>query len=293
MAAPMKGIWLARYGQPYSGATVWGTGINSVHSYYGSDLARQEPIRPMHGLAPPQHDRTEPHEGRPSSTHRDYLYGYVPEDRTYTTLETDERPPWNISTPDNPSRFAAGNQPPVDATGAQKNRFRDTFGGAFSHWRGKLPRANYMIPTETVTEGWRNKPKGEPANAKPSDPKQYEIQTSMAQRYQVRNNAHAVARGADMPREPIASRVIGQRIKVYSGNERHWDMFPRQQTPDELAREFYYRTAGTGEPAWMENNEQWNIAAIERTPPPDPYIGTPDTGESLQYGYAGEDYFYA
>jgi hypothetical protein len=114
----------------------------------------------------------------------------------------------------------------------------------------------------------------------------------MAQRYQTRVNDHAVQRNADEPRSPISSLVTGQKIKYYSGGERHYDMTPRQQTP-ETAREFFYRTAGTGEPSWMEDNEQWDIVGMERTPPSDPYVGIPDTGDQLQYGYSGEDFFYA
>lgn len=292
MAAPMKGIWAARFGQPYSGATVWGTGINDVHSFYGSPPARDAPIRPLNDMPQELHDVTPPHEGTSSSTSSDYSFSYTGEGSIRTTLHPDERVPWDVETPDSPARFSSQGQPPYNASGAAKSRFRDTMGGAFTFWRGKLPRANYAVPTETVSEGWKNKPKGSPADAKPSDPAQYEIQTSMVQRYRTRNNAHAVGRGADEPRAGIMSRVIGQRVKVYSGGERHYDMYPKQQTPD-TERVFYYRTAGTGMPGWMETNEQWDMQAIERTAPPDPYIGTPDTSDQLVFGYTPEDYFYA
>src|SRR5215471_16134728 len=135
MAAPMKGIWAQRFGQPYSGAGVWGTGINDVHAYYGSDPARDIPIRPMQGMPQETHDVTPPHEATSSSTNRDYAFSYAPEGSTRTTLEPDERPSWDVPTTDNPSRFSTHGQPPYNATGAQKNRFRDTLGGAFSFWR--------------------------------------------------------------------------------------------------------------------------------------------------------------
>ena len=293
MAAPMKGIWAARYGQPYVGAGVWGTGINDVHSYYGSDPARDAPIRPMQGMPQDVHDVTPPHEATSSSTNRDYGYSYAPEGQLRTTLNYDERVPWNIVPEDSPARFSSQGQPPVNASGAAKSRFRDTLGGAFSFWRGKLPRANYQVPTETVSEGWLNKPNfGPVARGKPSAWGQYERQTSMQQRFQTRANTLAVQRSTDEPREPIASRVVPQRTPVYSTGQRLYDMFPRQQSPD-TEREFFYRTAGTGQPGWMENNEQWTIDAVERTPPPDPYIGTPDTSGQLEFGYTPEDYFYA
>jgi len=293
MAAPMKGIFAARFAQPYSGASVWGTGINDVHMYYGSPPARGAILRPMEGMPGEHHDITPPHEAVPEREHAGKYWGYQPEDSTYTTLEVDDRPDWTVAPQDSPTRFKTDQIPPLNATGAAKNRFRGIFGGAFQTWRANLPRGTYMIPSETVTEGWRNKPnEGPVAVAKPSDPSQYEIQSSMAQRFQTRENAHAVARNTDEAREPIASRVVPQRSPIYSTGERLYDMFPYQQTPTR-AREFYYRTAGTGEPDWMESNEMWTIDAIERTAPPDPYIGTPDTSTALQFGYAPEDYFYA
>ena len=292
MAAPMKGIWAARFGQPYTGAGVWGTGINDVHAYYGSPAARGIPIHPIEGLPQEIREVTPPHEGTSSSTGRDYSFSYAPEGTAITTLEPDDRVPWDIETPDSPVRFSTQGQPPYDASGARKNRFRDTLGGAYTFWRGKLPRATYQIPTETVNEGWLNKPNfGPVARAKPSDPAQYEMQTSMAQRFQTRANGAAIARGTDEAREPIESRVVPQRSPVYSTGERTYDMFPKQQSPDSLQRDFYYRTAGTGVPSWMEANETYDIDAIERTPPPDPYVGNPDF--SGQYGYSPEDFFYA
>jgi hypothetical protein len=293
MAAPMKGIFVQRFAQPYSGAGVWGTGINDVHMFYGSPPARLIPINPMENLPGEQHDITPPHEAVPQREPPGYQWGYVPEDSTYTTLDTDNRVTWGVSTEDSPVRFSSQGQPPLNATGAAKNRFRDTLGGAYQTWRGKLPRADYRIPNETVNEGWLNKPNfGPVAMAKPSDPIQYEVQTSMEQRFQIRDNRASLARGTDEPREPIASRVQPQRSPVYSTGQRLYDMFPRQQHPD-TEREFYYRTAGTGVPDWMETNEQWDINAVERTPPPDPYVGTPDTSSQLQFGYSEEDYFYA
>lgn len=293
MAAPMTGIFKARFAQPYSGATVWGTGINPVHLYYGSEPARGALIRPMEGMPQEHHDLTPPHEGVPQHTYPGYEWGYQPEDSTYTTLEVDSRPDWTVAPEDSPVRFQPNQIPPLNATGAAKARFRGIFGGAYQTWRANLPRGNYMIPNETVSEGWLNKPNfGPVAIAKPSDPAQYERQTSMTQRFMVRDNRASLARNTDEIREPIPSRVVPQRSPVYSTGERSYDMFPRQHTPT-TEREFYYRTAGTGEPEWMEDNQMWEISAVERTPPPDPYVGTPDTASALQFGYAPEDYFYA
>jgi|SRR5215510_15444776 len=291
MALPQKGAWARRYSQPYTGALAWGTGINLVHGQYGSEPLRLRPIPPWQGdvshVGRAEHQA--PAEAVPQAYIPAELFGYTLEDSTYTDLERDDRPGWDVLPEDNPSRRTSEGQPPWNATGASKERFRAVKGGAYSIWQYVNGMKQPPAITETVSEGWRNKPKGSPANAKPSDPSQYEIQTSMMQRYQTRNNRLAVNRGTDPARAPIGSRVVGQKLKVYSGERRHYDMFPFQQ--DEIPRPFYYRTAGTGRQEWLEANEQYDIAAIERTPPQDPYIGEPET--SIGYGYTSEDYFYA
>jgi len=67
-------------------------------------------------------------------------------------------------------------------------------------------------------------------------------------------------------------------------------MLPKEQTATRR-RDFYYRTAGTGIQEQMTPNETWDVEAIERTPPDDPYIGNQDT--AITYGYTPEDNFYA
>jgi hypothetical protein len=283
MALPQKGAWARRYQQPYSGASVWGTGVHGIHSVYGSPPSRQQGIHPRQG------EISVPAESVPEELHPKMLWGYQLEDSLYSDLQTDDRPPWDVPPEDSPARYSAGQQPPWNASGGYKNRFRGVKGGAYSIWQYVNGMKQPPAISETVTEGWRNKPKGSPADAKPSDPSQYEMQTSMQQRYRNRNNRLAVVRGTDEPREDIGSRVIGQKLKIYSGEKRHYDMYPFQQ--DEIPRPFYYRTAGTGRVDEMLPNEQWDIDPLERTPPPDPYIGQEDT--TFNYGYTPEDNFYA
>lgn len=291
MAIPIKGAYLNTYAVPYVGAKVWGTGYNPVHMYYGSPAARLNAINPREG------DVTPPFAGVPDqliSNGGDWGYSeqeVALEGQQY--FIRDDRPGWDIESPNNPSRYSTDDHPPWNASGAAKTRFRAIMGGAYSMWRGKLPRADYMIPSETVSEGWVNKPTGRPANAVTPDPSQLIVQTSPVQRYRARNNDHAVARATDAARSHINSRVSGQRTPRYSEGERLYDMFPKQQHPDSpiMQRDFFYRTAGTGLQDQMQPNAMWEVNAIERTPPPDPYIGQQDT--SYQYGYTPEDNFYA
>jgi hypothetical protein len=291
MALPTKGAWARTYGQTYPGASpqIWGTGINPIHYYYGSPADRLSAINPR------QDETTPPYTSVPEALLPTELWGYTPDDSPYTGVEYDNRQPWDVPVEDRLARIATPQgYPPYTATGAYRNRWRSLRQGAFRWYQDNFINK----PSETVSEGWLNKPSsgmhmGTPADAKPSDPAQYERQTSMQQRYQTRNNQLAVERSTDEPRAPINSLVTPAKIKVYSEGERNYDMLPREQTP-EMARPFWFRTAGIGPEYYMDNNEVTARQAIDRTPPPDPYIGTPDTSqEQLNFGYTDEDNFYA
>lgn len=285
MAGPLSGAW-ARQNVGYSGASVWGTGINPVHAYYGSPPARVGNLAMREGEVIPAAvsypEQLIPHD----------LWGYQLEDSLYTGVQYDDRPNWTQS----PSQFRGhtGNQPSWAAGGATKSRFRAMRDGARRVFRSHSPRlddAQYQVPSETVSEGWLNKPHGIPADSQPSDDKQLTRQTAMQQRYQTRVNDAAVARATDVPRTGIASLVTGQKLKVYSGGERHYDMEPREQDP--IPRAFWYRTAGTGQPGDMLANTMYTIQPLQRIPPAEPSMGVPETSQSGGYGYTSEDMFYA
>lgn len=286
MAGPVSGEWSRQYLQDYSGAAVWGTGINPVHSYYGSPPARVGNLSQRAGEATP------PFMGTSEGILPTELWGYQLEDSLYTGVEYDDRPNWG----DVSSQFRGrtDNHPSWVAGGMTKQAFRALKNGAHRVFRSSFPVADgiqYQVPSETVSEGWLNKPKGAPADSVPSDDKQLIIQTAMTQRYQTRINDAAVKRGTDEPRTGIASLVTGQHLKVYSGGERHYDMEPRQQ--DTIPRAFWYRSAGTGDPGDMLANTMYTVSPMQRIPPPEPSIGAPETGLSGNYGYTSEDHFYA
>lgn len=156
------------------------------------------------------------------------------------------------------------------------------------YWPISAEQANSK-PTETVSEGWINKATSFTAYAEPSDPSQYEVQTSMRQRFGTRDNHRAQARCTDDPRAKIASRVEPMVEKVWSTGERTYDMFPFQI--DQIERPFRFRTAGVGPAQWMETNEYNAMTPYQRIPPPDPAAGVPEVGSEL-YGYTGEDTMY-
>jgi|SRR5215472_8283412 len=285
-AQEVTGLWKRRYVN-YSGAQVWGTGVNQIHYYYGSQPDRVQATRLREGEVTPAW------ESIPETLQGKELWGYQSEDSSYTGVQYDDRPNWGDCTYDEKVRSDTGNQPSWAAPGSVNETFRSRFGGAFRTFRGQMTSSEgmlavgYVVPSETVSEGWLNKPQGTPANSKPSDDKQLIVQTSMTQRYRARNNRAAVARGTDDPRTDIQSKVTGQRIKVYSGGERHYDMLPKEQ--ETILRPFWYRTAGTGRQGDMIPNTMYSISAIERIPPPDPSMGTAETDLGSEYGYSTED----
>lgn len=287
-AQEVTGLWKRNF-TGYSGAMVWGTGSDNVHSYYGSEPLRLQeyPVR--------QGEITPPHQAVADKLQAQELWGYQVEDSTYTGVVYDDRPNWTEDTPNVNARMDTGDQPAWSAPGYVNERFRTMFGGAYRTFRGAFIGGDgigYVQPSETVSEGWLNKPQGSPADSKPSSDAQLIVQTSMRQRYATRNNMQAVTRGTDDPRAEIGSKVTGQRIKVYSGGERHYDMLPKEQ--DTILRPFWFRTAGTGRAGEMVPNTLWSIRAVQRIPPADPSMGPAETEIDTTYGYTSEDtQFYA
>lgn len=282
-AQEVSGLWKRQF-TGYSGANVWGTGVNDIHSFYGSEPLREKEYPTREG------EITPPHQGVPDKLQPTELWGYQPEDSTYTGVVYDDRPNWTEDPPNLAVRSDTGNQPSWAAPGIVNERFRTMFGGAYRTFRGAFTASDgigYVQPSETVSEGWLNKPQGMPADSKPSSDNQLIIQTSMRQRYATRNNTQAVTRGTDDPRAEIASKVTGQRLKVYSGGERHYDMLPKEQ--DTILRPFWFRTAGTGRPGEMVPNTLWSIRAVQRIPPADPSMGVAETAIDNTYGYTTED----
>jgi hypothetical protein len=199
-------------------------------------------------------------------------------------FDQDDWPDWEETTSQTRRNVPPESSRPWQSPPGVITRLRSRLGGA----RNQNYKQSSQIPTETVSEGWLNKATGNLADSEPSDDSQIFIQTSRIQRYETRNNTHAVMRGTDDERSTIPSRVAGQKLKYFSGQERHYDMFPFQQ--DEIIRPFWYRHAATGPQEWMDPNEMYVSTAIQRTPPPDVGSGTPDIDLTLgTYGYTNED----
>lgn len=325
MGEPISGAW-ARTRQAavgYSGARRWGNGINAVH-YHRGETGRPQNARLT---ANQMGDFTEAAIGKDDIINASW--GYTLEDiagadvftQTAFTGMTFVQDGWPSWEPEGFTNAGGENTPPAggasapdgfntpvtrgsipnfarrpwNMTGAAKNRLRGYRAGA----RDLDSEVSNQIPTETVNEGWLNKAAsgmgdGEipDDNVMPSAVAQYERNTSMQQRHKTTDNSRSVGRSTDDPRSSIPSRIAPMKLKVFSGEERHYDMFPYQM--DDMPRAFTYRTAGTGPASYLLSNDQHNRQALQRTPPADPSQGIPDTelSDETAYGYSGEDQGY-
>jgi hypothetical protein len=261
----------------YTGARKWGTGINPVH---GVAFSLDEPTGQKtpttatgpnstgpetlpEGLLNPQDEA--PEFGYTDEDFASYVWGYGPQ------TGTSDRPGTDVQTAqlrfDVPGNYPGmGNEPGPPGGTAMRSEEHGDIAGSIAKLGDK---------EETVGEGWYNKGVAGVADSTTSAPEQYERNTSMAQRDQVRAGSQAQAGRASEQLAPIGSwrPTWGMRIKPWSGGRRHYDMTPRVQ--EQMLRPFWYRQAGTGYRQWMAANEAFNyqVEPLQRNPVPDPYLG--------------------
>jgi hypothetical protein len=122
-------------------------------------------------------------------------------------------------------------------------------------------------------QGWLDKQTGDLEEALPSDPSQYEMQTSMTQMHKERAGSQRGSGSASEYSAPVPGirPTMRQRLLILSGRERHYEMTPRRQ--DLVLRPFQYRTAGTGNPDLMQPNGMYQSQPLQRTPVADPWQG--------------------
>jgi hypothetical protein len=161
-------------------------------------------------------------------------------------------------------------------------------------------------PTGGVSGGWLNKARGQVARPEAQlvgDPAaEWAVNTGQVQGQGLKSsdNSRAVARGTDSPREGIQSRTAGMVVRQFprsfamGGGSGVADMFPYQQTAG-LKRPFATRHAGL--PPFEEHtwNEMESRVPLQRTVPPDPYQGDPETvgatgGTDAIYDESGDFY---
>jgi hypothetical protein len=300
----------------YAGNYVWGTGINRIHAYRQPTGRPQNYNEPLSDLdkrtlahmtgdpgfietGPPWGYQEEDLAGLDVFANPDVaIHGYAQEDDQHTNWGDGLGFTDRATIPDNQSR--PWQDPPGQRRWLRSQKYA---GGPRGGATNAGPQPTYQnsneLPTETVSEGWINKGvtggliDSQEYDAEPAPTHQAFIQTSMVQRHRMLNNDRAVQRGQDEPRESIASRIVGPKIKTYSGEEvdsnRHYDMTPYEA--DAIPRPFKYRTFGTGPQKYTQNNMQYERIAMQRTPAPDAGLGEPDTELDTQTdgGYTSDD----
>lgn len=293
MALPIAGSWIANNANAndYVGALKWGTGNNPIHEIWG-----EGPPLNRTGRQPGPSSADTPNVSVPDSLtfgDGEQDWGYTMED-IGTQIYSGMTPEWGETTNelrsqnefDHPDWEDVSSDPVV-------TDFRRRPEMSNIIWSGTRLDS---FPTETVSEGWLNKEAGKINDAEVSDPVQYERQTSMQQVNPAagRNNGAAQLRATDDPRSKILTRLVGMKIKPWSQGKRNEDMFPYQQ--DSMVRPFWYRTAGTDDPAKLAPNEMYVSDPIQRDVPPDPYLGPLSSqvgeGDEGNYGWTPEDMQY-
>jgi len=280
---PITGTWKTRTAFQ-AGAAKWGTGWNPIHGVRaGVGRSDEPPNLIFDGTAaagPIDPSVTDPYTpenlGYSDEDTAHSLYGYGED------TGTAERP--SVGT--DVDRATADDFPswgPYRAglPGGTKIRSHDI--GA------SLTNAMKVTPDEDVAQGWMNKAVGEVANATVSDPSQYEMQTSMTQRDKTREGSQAQAGRESEYMAPIGSRrdTWGQRLRFWSGEQRHYDMTPRVQ--DQIIRPWWARNAGTGYVEWGTVNEMYVSDPKQRVSPPDPYQGSDVPVDDATTGWSQED----
>lgn len=259
----ISGTWQAQQAVGYAGASRWGTGVNRIHA-----------IRDGEGrnVAPDALTAQVPDE---FLSLNDDDYGYCDEDYSSSLwgygseTGTDERPRLGDEETVGIRADTDGWPPP----GSYRNGIP---GGSYIRSIDKGAELVYTVKATQPDAQSGHVAKelifGEIEDAVPSDPSQYEMQTSMTQMQKDREGSQRSGSQSDYAaRVPGRRHTMAQRGYVPSGGQRHTDMLPKQQ--DLLLRPFAYRTAGTGNPEWMQANELGQRIPLQRIPSPDPYIG--------------------
>lgn len=281
----VAGTWSAT-NLRFSGSGKWGTGINPIHGVRDNGRAddilvsHEQPRYDYGGHVPAQLEETE-----------DWGYcagDYMSESGAGLRM-VDDRPGWGrqVDRSDLPANYPEPGEP-----------------GAGEDWRNvphhsaEEAQATINVFQGGVAGGWLNKARGQVNRPVTSDPRQYEINTSMAQGagVGVMRNDRAVARGLPA-RSPIESRTAGMIVKSWArsfeqgGGPGTPRMVPFQQST--LKRPFYFRTAGLPPPeAHMMNTAEGRVP-LQYVPPDNPPMGADATaGQAGDYGYtdAGEWY---
>lgn len=296
----ISGTWSSRYAnaQSYTGALRLGTGYNPIHG------VRDNPGR-VTGVKGTLYPLGDPSDAPPDQlvSPDDFVCddwgggeAYAGEDFRYQDTE----PRWG--TPTEAFRDATNSEIMGEWTAwGPYNDYNQVDGfpqpgptGGMdialdvSHGEDQERQHAIAAPTRGVSGGWLNKARGQvPANEAQTvgDPSaEWAVNTGQVQGpgLKASDNVRAMGRGTDAPRTGIQSRTAGMVYRNYpqsfgnGGGPGTADMFPYQQTAG-LKRPFVSRHPGLPPEEEHTWNEMEGRVPLQRTVPPDPYQGDPET----------------
>lgn len=260
-----------------AGAKVWGTGINPVH-LIPDGTGREIAVTPVDNQVP---DNLTEQYWHHDSWDESVAYGETP--RFDDSLDY---PNWTTPT----DKIRSEVQPDWPEWG---NHAEGLPGGAAIRSVDHGARQNQtpnQVPSETVTNGWRNKVSGDITQSRESDISTILVRTSDVQLHKVRQGSQRGVGSASEYVAPIPSRIVGRIVKIWSQGQRTYDMEPREQI--QRIRGWWPRNAGTGRVEWMNANEQIPTRPAVRALPALPDTG-PTVGGDPTFGYTSEDMAYA
>jgi len=277
----VSGSWNAR--NLYTGSAKWGNALNPIHAVRdngrAADLitAKEAPLSGAAGTVPEEIIND---------------YGYC--DGDYFGAVEDPR---MVETHPLGREYDRSQIPANYPEWGDKDEDQETAFRSVPHESAQeSSRVSSTFIGGNVSGGWLNKIRGQQNAPVTSDPKQYEINTSMTQGagVQMMTNTRAQERGLPA-RSPIQSRTAGMREKYYA---KSWEqgggigtpqMFPFQQTM--LKRPFYYRTSDVPPDETHYMNTMEARQTLQYVSPDNPAQGQDATQITDNYGYTAGDYY--
>jgi hypothetical protein len=320
------------YPIPYATASVWGTGINDVHAYYGEG----PPLRvigraghmgssPVANQGPRDRGYQQPADSSNPNPDQIHLWGYPggvnygpdsfgagadaplsEEDVGWDdTFHMDDRPGWGDTGAGQRLRASTGDQTRWGQWGGVFRAVRDgahryrswstqPLKGQAQAYQPVTQEAADSYPSETVSEGWLNKTRAGAASypANSQPSDDAQIFVQTSDRQRYRTKVNDRAVARDTD---DARHFIDSRVEPMIAKTFSTGERSYDMAPyqiDQIERPFRFRTAGVGPAEWMTANEINSLSPIQRTPPADPSMGVTEVEPYEDYGYTQEDSMY-
>jgi len=285
----ISGTWkAARSGnRPYANVLKQGTGVNRIHAVPGGPGRNTAP-NPTEPISP-AFTEDYPEYGYCEEDQSSALYGYGVQTGTQT------RPSYDPSNQLSRGSVQTVGNVPFPSPGRTRTGIpRGTALRSVNIGADISTHSKEDYPVSALAGAENKIHDAEPLTSDTSDPGQYEMQTSMQQLRKTRSGSQRS--GSLSPYDsPVATRTPGPARYVPSGDYRHVEMQPKEQS--QIRRPFFIRRAGYGPAQYRPNpGGGYQSEPLTRVPPDEPYAGPPvsSPGDTFvpqphEYGYTSED----